>query len=188
MLDLDKVVDAKILAGILKHGEMVISEPKEDHQHSSVVSAVLIDAPLEDVWDIVADYAKYPEFITLITNAAVEKEAGDKKHVMVKCGFSFMIIKLGVTFRIECTHHDKKKIDFKLSSGELKKLDGQWTFKPVENGKKTILIFGMSAEVRSLGWFAKVLLNKYPIFETPMNGMIAWLALKSIKDRAESRS
>ena len=89
---------------------------------ASVTKQVIIEAPLEKVFDIVADYERYPEFVPGIRSCKV-RSANGEKHVEYE-------LDLGVRrIRYVLRHEEQRptRVAWSLVSGDMMKVSsGSW--------------------------------------------------------------
>jgi len=96
------------------------------HVHKSV----LIWYSAQEMFALVTDVAKYPEFLPWCDRATV-LESSDK-GMKAQVGISFSGIRQ--TFTTHNTHVPGREVGMKLVDGPFSRLDGRWTFTPVGGG------------------------------------------------------
>lgn len=89
--------------------------------------SVLIWYSATEMFNLVTDVAKYPEFLPWCDQAEVL--ARTPNGMTAKVGIAFAGLKQ--SFTTENTHQDNRQVVLKLVSGPFSKLDGQWDFVPV---------------------------------------------------------
>ncbi len=106
------------------------------------MAAILIDAPVENVWNVVNDQDKAPGYIkTLLSSELVEKcDTYSLIEQEVKVGFH------KVKYVVKHVPEQPIAIHFKRDSGDLKEMGGYWRFFPIGEGEetKTLLIYRLS--------------------------------------------
>ncbi|MDB5947965.1 MAG: cyclase [Ramlibacter sp.] len=93
----------------------------------TVQKSVLIWYTAEEMFALVTDVAKYPEFLPWCDQARVVSQ--DDLGMVAEIGISFAGIRQ--TFTTRNDHVAGRKVDMKLLSGPFSNLDGHWTFAPV---------------------------------------------------------
>ena len=93
----------------------------------TVQKSVLIWFTAQEMFALVTDVVKYPEFLPWCDQAKVL--AQDERGMLAEIGISFAGIRQTFTTRNE--HVAGRKVDMKLVSGPFSNLDGHWTFTPV---------------------------------------------------------
>lgn len=90
------------------------------------------------LWDMVGDVERYPEFIPWITKLNAYNRKGAKDEISgfdadVAVGFKMLTEK----FSTRVTRDARAQtVDMNLIKGPFRKLDGRWTFTPVEEGTR----------------------------------------------------
>lgn len=93
----------------------------------SVHKSVLIWYTAEEMFDLVTDVARYPEFLPWCNHAKVLSAGG---HGMTaEVGIAFKGVKQSFTTRNE--HVPGREVRLHLVNGPFSKLEGVWTFTPV---------------------------------------------------------
>lgn len=94
---------------------------------------IVIDAPPETVMAVIADFAKYAEFLPEVKGTQLEKRG---KDVEVTYDVDLKIKRIKYTLRH--VQDSPLKTTWSLVKGEfMKGNDGSWTLAPLEDGKKT---------------------------------------------------
>ncbi len=126
-LNSDKVI-------ILKN-EM--GEGKEDDSHAAT-AAIIVDAPLKDIWAVISDKEGAPDFVKNLKNATIVEQKGNTALVE-------QTVKIGmlkeVTYVIKNVSNPPNGMTFSRHSGDLKAIDGYWRLYPIEKGKKTLVVY-----------------------------------------------
>ncbi len=87
-----------------------------------------IDAPVEKVYQVVADVTKYAEFLPGVKEV---KQEGDLVTMTVNMGPA------NVSWKSKAVMEPNKSIAFTLVEGPFKQMDGKWEFAP-EGGKTRV--------------------------------------------------
>ena len=93
----------------------------------TVHKSVLIWYSAEEMFSLVVDVAKYPEFLPWCDHAAVL--AQDEHGMKAEIGISFSGIRQ--VFRTRNEHVPGRQVKMKLVEGPFSRLDGQWKFVPL---------------------------------------------------------
>jgi ribosome-associated toxin RatA of RatAB toxin-antitoxin module len=96
----------------------------------TVHKSVLIWYSAAEMFALVTDIARYPEFLPWCDQASVLEE--DSHGMTAKVGISFA--GLTQSFTTRNTHQKDRKVSLKLVDGPFSKLDGHWDFTPVGKG------------------------------------------------------
>ncbi len=92
----------------------------------TVHKSVLIWYSAEEMFDLVTDIARYPEFLPWCDRASVEP---DEPGMRAEIGIAFA--GLHQTFRTHNEHVPGREVTMKLIEGPFSRLDGQWKFTPL---------------------------------------------------------
>ena len=95
----------------------------------TVQKSVLIWYTAQEMFALVTDVVKYPQFLPWCDQSKVLES--DENGMLAEIGIAFAGIHQKFTTRNE--HVLDRKVDVKLVSGPFSNLDGHWTFTPVGN-------------------------------------------------------
>ena len=98
----------------------------------TVHKSVLIWYSAEEMFALVTDVARYPEFLPWCDHAAVL--AQDEHGMKAEIGIAFGGIRQIFTTRNE--HVPGREVQMKLVDGPFSRLDGQWKFIPLGGGEQ----------------------------------------------------
>ncbi len=98
----------------------------------TVTKSVLLWYSPEEMYALVTDVARYPEFLPWCDRAAVLSQ--DEAGVTAEVGIAFSGIHQSFTTRN--THTAPSQVVMALVKGPFSNLDGQWTFLPVGDGSE----------------------------------------------------
>lgn len=90
-----------------------------------LLEEVILTAPVEEVYPVVADVERYPEFLPDVK--AVRRE-GDLVEMTVQAG------PLELTWVHRAEFVENREIRLTLVRGPFRRLDGRWSFTPVDGG------------------------------------------------------
>jgi ribosome-associated toxin RatA of RatAB toxin-antitoxin module len=96
----------------------------------TVHKSVLIWYSAQEMFALVTDVPRYPEFLPWCDRSAVLVEDAD--GMTAEVGIAFGGIHQSFTTRN--SHHAPDSVDVKLIKGPFSQLDGQWRFSPVGDG------------------------------------------------------
>lgn len=114
----------------------------EKEANHAATAAILIDAPVEDVWAVLSDQDKAPDYMkTLLSSKLVEQnDSYSLLEQQVKVGFH------KVKYIVKHMPEPPVAIRFERESGDLKEMGGFWRFFPVgeQPNTKTLLVYRLS--------------------------------------------
>ena len=96
----------------------------------TVTKSVLIWYSPEEMFALVTDVAKYPQFLPWCDRASVQSE--DETGMTAQVGISISGIRQSFTTRN--THVPGREVHMQLIDGPFSQLEGQWKFQPVGEG------------------------------------------------------
>ncbi len=116
----------------LKAGEVVVEETRLDDQGGSVRAMALSQANAETTWRVIADCGDARRYVHGLEFCEVLIDEPDQAltHHVVDPGW--LVPKMD--FRFETRRHPYHRMDFKLTEGNLKKMQGFWLFASIEPG------------------------------------------------------
>ena len=108
-----------------------------------VSEQILIPQSAEQLYELVRDIRRYPEFIRWITKISVEQEEGDAQSSYRCIGTASVHFK---GFDEQFSTHvfgdpEARKIDVKLARGPFRHLRNRWQFDPLEDGRTRVHCF-----------------------------------------------
>jgi len=98
----------------------------------TVHKSVLIWYSPQEMFALVTDVPRYPEFLPWCDRSAILAE--DAEGMTAEVGIAFGGIHQSFTTRN--SHHAPDSVDVKLIKGPFSQLDGQWRFSPVGDGSQ----------------------------------------------------
>jgi ribosome-associated toxin RatA of RatAB toxin-antitoxin module len=98
----------------------------------TVHKSVLIWYSAEEMFALVTDVARYPEFLPWCDHSAVLSE--DERSMEAEIGIAFSGIRQTFTTRNE--HVPGREVNMKLVKGPFSRLDGHWKFIPLGAGEQ----------------------------------------------------
>jgi ribosome-associated toxin RatA of RatAB toxin-antitoxin module len=139
----DLVGDEKLWTE-LQGGEVVLLSAGKEGEDSSVVVAIIIDAPVKAVWDVLGDEEAAPEWVDDVVAAKIIEEGPD--YEMVEQSTKVTMLLPTFTYVMKCWNTPFTEMKFERQSGDFKHLEGYWKFVPLEDGEKTLLVHGLNID------------------------------------------
>jgi coenzyme Q-binding protein COQ10 len=106
---------------------------------ASVEAAVLVEAPVERVWEVMVDCARAPEFVPGLRECKVLESAPDHELIRHRVKTSGLLPEVTYTFRAD--YRRLERIDFQRTGGDLRELAGRWTLSP--EGPRTLVRYAV---------------------------------------------
>jgi ribosome-associated toxin RatA of RatAB toxin-antitoxin module len=92
-----------------------------------------IEAPIDAVWAIVADVAKWPEWQGTIGSLDVLEQDADGRASLCAVAFDAKIAQ--IKMKLECSYSAPTQMSFERTSGDLSALSGSWTLADLGDGR-----------------------------------------------------
>lgn len=112
--------------------------------HYSARAALIVNASCREVWAVVDDGDNASRFQeSLVSSRIIEKS---DSHALLK-----QVAKVGfhkVEYLVRQNYFPPQLIQFELDKGDLKEMGGFWRFLPLEEGKRTLIVYELSIEPR----------------------------------------
>ena len=140
-----------------------------------------IDAPIERVFEVAADVARAPEWQGAMKSARVLESDGDGRPSLVATEIDSGVAKHKLCLRFD--YDEPHGLTWTRESGDLKSLDGSWTFEDLGAGRTRAtytLDIGLN---RALSLLAKTI--KGPA-EHKVRQLLAHRPVEGLKERAEA--
>ena len=177
---------AEDMAKMLKNKELVFVDDIPGKKEEYVTAGVLINATPEQVWKVITDFSAYPQFYPQVYKTEIVAHNGDFYDVKIILKFKFSIISTKVKYTLRHWLKEKNRIMvWNLVKGDMKIDKGQWTLIPVNDGKQTIALYSVYADLKTMGGIVKFVLKREPKLELAMQVSTAILVARSTRDRVE---
>ena len=118
--------------------------------------SIVIEAPMEKAFEVIADYEKYPEFLPEVKKVKVEAGQGTIKEVTYTVDIKAKVI----NYTLKHTAERPSKLSWTMVKGEMMKgNDGAWTLKPGGQPGTTDATYSIDLKLSSLvpGFIEKAL-------------------------------
>jgi coenzyme Q-binding protein COQ10 len=147
-----------------------------------VSQEVIVDAPIERVFDVIVDYARYPEFVPGIRGCRVLRTDPEKQ---VEYELDLGVKRLRYTLRH--VEERPRKVTWSLVSGEMMKVsNGSWelTAEPTPEGEKTRARYSVEVRIAKPPLVPQVVIDR---MSDELNKVALPRNLAAFKARAERR-
>jgi coenzyme Q-binding protein COQ10 len=143
-----------------------------------VSQEVIVDAPIERLYDVIVDYARYPEFVPGIRGCRVVSTDPEKR---VEYELDLGVKRLRYTLRH--VEERPRKVTWSLVSGEMMKVsNGSWELTP--EGEKTRARYSVEVRIAKPPLVPQVVVDK---MSDELNKVALPRNLAAFKARAERR-
>ena len=178
---LEQELDESTLKILLNKGELIYLE-EENGKLKYIDYAILIDAQLDKVWNVLTDFENYPEFVPGQKVCKIIKRQGNE--MIVKSAVEFKFMSIGSTVRYT-TKYIFKKPELIIFDTKKNKETGNYKLVPIDKGKRVVLFRTKEVDGDNLTGVAKILINKKPEMESSLYLSPLKINMKAIKERAE---
>jgi ribosome-associated toxin RatA of RatAB toxin-antitoxin module len=180
-------VDPSTLKKLVGSGQIVMIDEHADGRLKLVTGATHVKSTPPEVWKIITDYGAYPEWMPQTSKVTVSNQNGASRDVHYRLDFEFSVITKRVEYTVRHRWTDNRRIDWTLVDGDFKTAVGSWELVPTDDGAGTLVFFSTYTDLDSMGWIVKTLLKEQPTMDIAIQGSTALMAVKAVKERAESR-
>jgi ribosome-associated toxin RatA of RatAB toxin-antitoxin module len=103
----------------------------------------IFEAPINQVYDVIVDYAAYPEYVDGVTGL----EVLDESETGARVEYSLNLIKK-FKYILKLKHQRPTHVAWSFESGDIfKKNDGSWTLKDL-GGERTEVTYSLDVDVK----------------------------------------
>jgi len=178
---LEQTLDESTLKALLNKGELVLLE-EEDGRIKHIDYAILINAPLDNVWQVMTDFESYPEFIPgQKVSKIIDRQSND---VMVKSAVEFKFMGVGSTVKYT-TKYIINKPELITFDTKKNRATGSYKLIPIDGGKHVVLFRSKDIENDNFTGVVKILIDKKSEMESSLYLSPLRINMKAIKKRAE---
>jgi ribosome-associated toxin RatA of RatAB toxin-antitoxin module len=178
---LEQELDELTLEKLLKKGELIHIEEK-DGKLKYIDYAIIIDAPLDKVWQVITDFENYPDFIPGQKLCKIINKQGNVMIVESAVEFKFMGVGSTVNYT---TKYILQKPELIIFDTKRNKETGRYKFIPIDEGKRVVLFRTKEVDRDNFTGVVKILINKKPEIEFSLYLSPLRINMKAIKERAE---
>jgi len=167
---------------------LVIVEENSDGSLKLVTGGVRIDASPQEVWDVVTDYASYPNWMPEVTECEVTKDNGRIKEIRYRILFKLSIITKKIDYTLRKAEVPIQRIDWELVDGDFDHGIGSWQMVPIQGGESTLVYYSTFNNLRSMGRLVRGLMEEQPALEMAIQVSTAVTVVKALRDRVTSKN
>jgi ribosome-associated toxin RatA of RatAB toxin-antitoxin module len=178
---LEQTLDESTLKVLLNRGELILLEEKNG-KLKYIDYAILIDAPLDKVWQVITDFENYPDFIPGQKLCKIINKQGNVMIVESAVEFKFMGVGSTVNYT---TKYILQKPELIIFDTKRNKETGRYKFIPIDEGKRVVLFRTKEVDRDNFTGVVKILINKKPEIEFSLYLSPLRINMKAIKERAE---
>lgn len=171
--------DVALLSTVAPRPLILVGQGR-DARPVSATAACIIEAPLQKVWDVIANPERFATQVPMIDKV---KRTDDR----VKIDLKFRVALFSVGFHILSreTHEDGKWIELSYLEGEPKDATIRFDVLPGNTPNQTALFAYIGFDISSLGWLVKSFLKHHPEIQFGVYPGSALSILDAVKRVAE---
>jgi coenzyme Q-binding protein COQ10 len=128
----------------LAKGEVIVRVVghQSDNSHGrSVQAAILINSPVQQIWNVIIDCERAPEYIPNLKSCKFLQRGENTAIIEQEVKVSWLLPK--ITYIYQSIYQKFRRIDFKRISGDLKDLEGSWSLEQADSGQQTIVVYSV---------------------------------------------
>ena len=122
----------------LMQGEVLVAVINAEGPSQGMVAAtILIEAPVERIWQVMTDCGEIPTFVPGVESCQIMSSGPDWEVIKHEVKWIWLLPKFQYVFR--ATYQPNKQIDFVRIDGDLKAMQGIWRLSPGRINTQTIV-------------------------------------------------
>lgn len=179
-----KKLETATLRKLLQNGDLVSVNRSGSVEMATI--GFLVGASSAEVFDIIVDYENYGKLMPEVTQVKVTPKGKNVIHVWFQVtAVDFGPLKITTDYTLKVTKHKPDKVTIEWVSGKVKDVSGYWELIPVDGGKKTIVVYGITSNLQSASPIAATALKNQPATETAINLSSAVMLAQAVRTKAE---
>lgn len=181
-LDIESLDPATIVA-LTADGPLVAIDDTDDGRLEMATAVVTIDAPPDRVWDVLADFESYPDWMPQTTEVTVLEVDERTRTVALTLEFNLVITKK-VGYTIEYRDRGNHRMEYSLVDGDFSRNEGYWVVHP-HGADRSILYYANYVDYTSMN-LLRAFLKRQPSLELALGASGVAVIVRSVKERVES--
>lgn len=126
----------------LKKGEILVNVRQTgDPPRGMVEAVVLIEAPAENIWQIMTDCGELPNFVPGLKDCSVLDSGKDWEIIRHEVKWIWFLPSYVYVFRAD--YEPNRKIDFVRIEGDLREMKGTWRLTSLDRDSQTIVHYSV---------------------------------------------
>jgi len=179
-------VSVQTLEQLLQAGELTLinTHPATKDVPWLSTDAVLVDAPLNQVYAAMSDVEHYPEFLPQVTSSRRAPVVNNIDQVFLELGIHVLLTEIKNQYSLYYYYQPPRRIDWILAEGEFEANIGSFELVPVpENSNRTILFHTSYALPRNK--LLSALFSRVPDLDLMVNLTTGTMMMHAMKNHAE---
>ncbi|MFH1810238.1 MAG: SRPBCC family protein [Pseudomonadota bacterium] len=178
---------ASAVQDLLRQGELVLVARQADGTLREVTAGVLVDAPVDRVWQTITDFEHYPSFMPQNTEAKVldGSPAGTVRVQQTVAMRVWRLPAIEVHYTLAHRLDPPTRVSFWQVDGELPGTRGRWEL--VAAGPRTLCFYTTYTDLTQLGWGLGSMFRDEPEFMTGVTITTAMMVARATRDEVQRR-
>jgi len=177
-------IESAELRKIFKDGPFDLIRRRTDKRLPMVTSGIIIEAEPAKVWAVLIDYEKRPEIVTGVSKIKDLKWEGNKATLVQYNFIKFSFIKFDWKERRIYMHYPQKRIVF-YEVDKPNEAIGGYELIPMDNGKATLLLYSVVADLRNWGFPVGTMARSIPLIEEILITSATVMIVTGVRDYVE---
>ena len=173
-------LDQRTIATLTADGPLVVLAGDDDGRLEMAIAVIAIDAPPQAVWDALADFESYPEWMPQ-TRATDVTRTDDAVTVAYTLQFELVISKK-VQYTLEFHDRGDHRMEYSLVEGDVSRNEGYWEIRPY--GDQSILYYANYYDYASMRML-RPFLKQQPSLELALGASGVGVVARAAKQRVE---
>jgi len=176
-----------VLEHLLEIGEVIIFYDNPPVVDWMSAAGILINAPIEIVFETITDFDHYSEFVPMTEKAVAHKIYDNFYQVDYQLNVRLAIISYKMNYGVYHYHRPPYRSDWCYAWGDFENnmCIGFYELIPTADGKRTMAFYSVYSQPRSR--LLRYIYSKNPVLEKLINVSTATLVIRAIKQEAEKR-
>ena len=120
-----------------------ITTHKRSNRERRISASVTIPQPIEQVWQVITDYAHLADFIPSLTTSNLISNSEGRIRLEQIGAQCFLKIKFCARVVLDMTENFPSKVSFCMKEGDFKQFEGAWYLQPSEDEATTLLSYDL---------------------------------------------
>lgn len=181
-LDIESL-DQSTVAALSAEGPLVSIAESAAGKFEMATAAMVIDAPPQQVWDTISDFASYPDWMPQVAEVQVQEATDEGVDVAYTLEFSLVITKK-MDYTLRYRDVGNHRMEYSLVTGDFAANEGYWVVRPYAGGTQSILYYANYVDYSSIK-LLRGFLKQQPTLELAFGASGVAVIARSVKQRVE---
>lgn len=177
--------ELNVVKALTKKGLVMIFPPSTNKSEMEIEGWIVVNAPVEDVWNAITDFEAFPYFEDILKRVKVIKKDDTMAKVKFEYNVKLTIISIKPKFTLEYSLNKNESLKWKYVDGDKYVPEGGWKLYPIDSGK-TLLKYWVLYNNKGLGRFIRLILSIFPQGKLAVNSFVTQQTMRDMKKWAET--